>query len=414
MADVYGSASLNIAATASTTSSTGLFIADPKRISKPLVFDVDLRTEDYHIKGGCSLVSDDLWTARVDHTPLNKRAWVLQERILSSRILHFDSDQLFWECQELQACEWFPFGLPAEIKSRELKGYRAIMTLDQPDSAIREVWRLIVERYSRLALTFRSDKLVAIRGISQRFETLLEDVCIAGLWQKTLVTDLLWWRAGDVWTDNQRPQDSVAPSWSWACLDAPVYYSVAPIEHREKLTIVATINPVQVNSDSGPPWQLDVQAPLLKAGWTFLEIYKGTRVQTLQLRTRQLVVRLMLDARPGDFEGTYTSSKHQGVNAEADYPHSKAANPNGEPRGIWVYLMFVASESPASGLLLKRTPASGQYSRIGVFDTSIWPAGTPVMHDPEPLSDFREDSHDISPEDYNTAHGDGVYSFIIV
>ena len=34
----------------------------------------------------------------VEDAPLNKRAWVLQERALSRRILHFTKNQTYWEC----------------------------------------------------------------------------------------------------------------------------------------------------------------------------------------------------------------------------------------------------------------------------------------------------------------------------
>jgi hypothetical protein len=34
----------------------------------------------------------------VDEGPLNKRAWVLQERVLSRRIIHFSEKQTYWEC----------------------------------------------------------------------------------------------------------------------------------------------------------------------------------------------------------------------------------------------------------------------------------------------------------------------------
>jgi hypothetical protein len=41
----------------------------------------------------------------VEYGPLNERGWVLQERLLSKRILHFGNDQIFWECQETQVAE---------------------------------------------------------------------------------------------------------------------------------------------------------------------------------------------------------------------------------------------------------------------------------------------------------------------
>jgi Heterokaryon incompatibility protein (HET) len=37
--------------------------------------------------------------------PLNSRAWTLQERILSPRILHYGTDQMYWECRECLLAE---------------------------------------------------------------------------------------------------------------------------------------------------------------------------------------------------------------------------------------------------------------------------------------------------------------------
>jgi serine/threonine protein kinase len=40
------------------------------------------------------------------------RAWVLQERLLSPRLLHLGPEQMYWECNALKASETFPRGLP--------------------------------------------------------------------------------------------------------------------------------------------------------------------------------------------------------------------------------------------------------------------------------------------------------------
>lgn len=36
----------------------------------------------------------------IDKSILNSRGWVLQERLLSRRTIHFASDQVYWECRE--------------------------------------------------------------------------------------------------------------------------------------------------------------------------------------------------------------------------------------------------------------------------------------------------------------------------
>lgn len=39
------------------------------------------------------------------NAPLNNRAWALQERLLSTRILHYSDEEMFWECQTCSARE---------------------------------------------------------------------------------------------------------------------------------------------------------------------------------------------------------------------------------------------------------------------------------------------------------------------
>ena len=50
---------------------------------------------------------DNDFKRRVDFGPLNQRAWVLQERVLSRRLIHFSSDGIYWECGEHVRCDDF-------------------------------------------------------------------------------------------------------------------------------------------------------------------------------------------------------------------------------------------------------------------------------------------------------------------
>ncbi|RSL37837.1 hypothetical protein CEP53_015447, partial [Fusarium sp. AF-6] len=57
------------------------------------------------------------WEIEVSRALINTRAWVLQERLLSCRTLHFGKRQLLWECRRKDAAEVYPDGLPPALSS---------------------------------------------------------------------------------------------------------------------------------------------------------------------------------------------------------------------------------------------------------------------------------------------------------
>lgn len=72
-------------------------------------------------KYGCSwalallavLIDACYWDELVTRAPVNTRAWVLQERLMAPRVLHFCRDQIAWECSTFYtAAEGHPAGVP--------------------------------------------------------------------------------------------------------------------------------------------------------------------------------------------------------------------------------------------------------------------------------------------------------------
>ncbi|KAK8073463.1 hypothetical protein PG994_004362 [Apiospora phragmitis] len=139
-----------------------------------------------------------LWEDNVSNSLINRRAWVLQERLLSPRVIHFGSQQLFWECCTKDAAEIYPDGVPLEIYDSEgriknlapncLVGVATI----PGNIAAYKCWTRIVEAYTNCSLTFPSDKLVALSGTAKAVSSILDDKYVASMWRHYLEQELLW------------------------------------------------------------------------------------------------------------------------------------------------------------------------------------------------------------------------------
>jgi hypothetical protein len=258
MDKIYQKSFLNISATASVDGDQGLFRT---RLPEYLWEDeinlnhvgtnsigADRRVEASEDRlTRCTIMDVSFWDDLVDQAPVNRRGWVLQERIVCPRVLHFCKDQIAWECAEYQRAEGHPEGFPTWRKklgeivdeglfkglSREdglrlrrirLKGY------PDPDAHVQnlhvyELWKRIVEAYSKMRLTVSRDKLIALSGIAKRFSEDTKCKYIAGMWLDYLESQLLWqvedcFKDG-VFENHSKRDPSRAPSFSWASLDTP-------------------------------------------------------------------------------------------------------------------------------------------------------------------------------------------------
>jgi hypothetical protein len=100
MEDVFSSAYVTIAASSSSSSLEGFL--GPRRGRAPTDC-VELRSQKAGSVYICKAI--DNFRRDVETGALNKRGWVLQERVLSRRSIHFTSTQVYWECSEGVHCE---------------------------------------------------------------------------------------------------------------------------------------------------------------------------------------------------------------------------------------------------------------------------------------------------------------------
>ena len=110
MALVYAGSVCTLSALASHNSHGGFFRVTEKKTD--FVFRYDLTLGPQRIRVFPCEPND--W---VLHGPLMERAWTLQERELSNRIVYFSRDELLWECKTLRASADLPWLEVSKIRS---------------------------------------------------------------------------------------------------------------------------------------------------------------------------------------------------------------------------------------------------------------------------------------------------------
>jgi len=246
MSTVYSGSQLNLAATSARNGTEGYFRDRNPSLVQPC--KVRARTTG-HGEGLFDCVDLNIWKKGVEESPLGLRGWVLQERVLAPRTLHFGETQMFWECNELCACETIPDKLDLEKywSSSEPSSYvLRIKSIPNPPDIW--FWEALVTKFSRSLLTQESDKLVAISGLGKFLQGFTQDEYFAGLWRHDIEKQLLWHvqsynmseesSRGSRRQGSYRPRDYRAPSWSWASVEGNV--ARWDIDQRAKKLIKVT------------------------------------------------------------------------------------------------------------------------------------------------------------------------------
>ena len=177
--------------------------------------------------GSISLMPYQYYNAMKE--PINFRAWTMEERMLSPRVLFFGQKEMSWQCQtdiSKSAAGFHPAltegckRLPSYVFDSPSLGKLNVDTQTTRDRAL--LWIEIVEEYTRRELTHEKDKLIAIGGVAAQLEIAWEDTYIAGMWRTSLIHHLAWSRLKVPSKTYPPPSIYRAPSWSWASIDGPV------------------------------------------------------------------------------------------------------------------------------------------------------------------------------------------------
>lgn len=261
MASVYQGALCTIAAAASRDSSGGLYDSN------------EMKSYVHFEHGGRRLVAYcHLDYKAIEKSVLNTRAWVLQEWILSPRLVHFTKDGVFWECishiaSKNNDVDFYFTHIQDQSFANEENGFFPVMARAAAAGSFHtwqslyEIWARLIEDYTCRNMTLRDDKFAALTGLTTAFKSQLQDVSIAGLWRADFHMGLLWsvesYSSIDtLYLEYKRYRTPVwkaampgIPSWSWASIDGPIHYNV----HRG----ARFVNDLQIN-DVRVEWENDI------------------------------------------------------------------------------------------------------------------------------------------------------------
>ncbi|KAH8589342.1 hypothetical protein B0O99DRAFT_637054 [Bisporella sp. PMI_857] len=191
---------------------------------------------------------DGLWVRKrqrsrndiFENAALNKRGWALQERLLSTRVLHYGKAEMYWECLTCAAHEssnnihQSVEGSSSFVRSEGEDFKRCLFTCGPNSYSIIDgayaLWYRLVSQYSRRQLTKSSDMLPAIEGLAAKIATLTGSQYVSGIFTNDL--------SGLCWT-QQKLQERVsidmvydlATGWSWASVGGPVIYPFVDQEY---------------------------------------------------------------------------------------------------------------------------------------------------------------------------------------
>ncbi|KAF2844593.1 HET-domain-containing protein, partial [Plenodomus tracheiphilus IPT5] len=151
-------------------------------------------------------------TVRYESTPLNRRAWCLQEWYLPKRLVEFAVSNLRLIC--LRSVET-RFGKTSDERTKTRTIARGWGMRDE--AFFRTLWESIRQDLFARDITRTSDKLPAMAGLAQMLEKRLFETpnhrYLAGLWSTRISEDLSWtvleYDDTSTWIEG-------VPTWSWA------------------------------------------------------------------------------------------------------------------------------------------------------------------------------------------------------
>ncbi|VBB81674.1 Putative protein of unknown function [Podospora comata] len=237
MGDIYGNATLTIAAASGESENDGILL---ERDSKAGPFSLDLE-----LKGMGKLTlkvrrrTHKIGTENVggDYGRVSTRAWIWQERLLSSRTVFFTPRALKFECHQHSVWQGYAPSVVGNSWSTHV----------DLASSSHNAWLRLLTEFMKRNITHPSDRLPAIESVMKRIVRSTGWNPFWGVFEEKLV-ESLGWSAADLKTSSGQASCRMnpahhAPTWSWASVDGEITFlhvltdqHYAPLHQVDPLT----------------------------------------------------------------------------------------------------------------------------------------------------------------------------------
>lgn len=290
---------------------------------------------------------NELHTSEV--VPLTTRAWVLQEKLLSNRILYYGDLQMYWDCNTASYHE-------SKGIFNTRKGRNRIKDELQSDRCDVKTWYWLIEDYTARNLTIAQDKLPALSGLAQEFQRKTGFSYVAGLWKEDLFRGLTWEMSrAEGAVVRRKPTVYCGPSWSWCSTDGDVFF-------EKDYTLVPHATVIDIN--------IEIEH--------VMDPFGRLRSAELMLfgRLKKAVARSRLDGGKVEWSLSGNSPEEEQIGrCNFDDVTYETNTPPDLDRPIWCFLLGDISNSrnntstpstepiPAAALLL--TPHGDGWQRVG-------------------------------------------------
>ena len=356
MQRVYSNAVLTILAAASASSDSGLFL----NRKSYLPFSIDSNNCNPTTQRYLEISLPTTFKLRAfDDEPVNTRAWILQEQLLSNRILSYCRNDIMWQCKKSTIWE-HDYQFSNSIDAHGGSSPRI------PPYPMRIDWNAICQNYSHRDLTVPHDKLPALSAAAKEYHLRTNDKYVAGHWESMLPGSLLW--AADHFRGFMA--SGVAPTWSWVSSNGPILF-----HSLEGENFIARIHSCSTELSTNDPFgmvsggELVIEVPfrqLTNEEWYGTWLHSHNIRQQLEAEPEKVKATHMLEViRPGGL-GIHFDDE---MAARHVSPACIILSDGRKSQDDDLYDLDGDEDRSIRGLLLhKSSKKPGKYTRIGVFE----------------------------------------------